>query len=270
MSAVIDHVRLRDSRIVALLESVRSGNQWLWRMVVAMAMGSALMFALQFVDARLINAVSVWDKPAKFFLSLAVQYGTVSWALNLLPFSDRTSRWLRWPVVLMLMAGWGEMAYMIFRASRGEASHFNTSTFSTQMGYSLMGVGAVTLTVTAAIIGWFIWRRRGLSIWKEAAGLGLMVGALLGTIAGAYMSARTSHWVGGVASDAGALAFFNWSVTGGDLRVAHFFGLHATQFIPLAALSGDRRVVYAMAIVLTVFTAAIFTMGISGVPLFKA
>ena len=269
MSATIDHVPLRDSRLVGLLDSVRNGNPWLWRTVLAMALGSVLMFVLQLVDARMINGVSVWDKPAKFFLSLAVQYGTVSWALNLLPLADRASRLVRWPLVLMLIAGWGEMAYMIFRAARGEASHFNTSSLGAALGYSLMGAGAVTLTVTAAIIGWFIWRRRGISIWKEAAGLGLMVGALLGTIAGGYMSAKTSHWVGGVASDAGALAFFNWSVTGGDLRVAHFVGLHASQFVPLVALSGDRRVVYAIAIAMTFLTMAIFVMSASGIPLFR-
>ena len=270
MSATVEHVRFGDSRLGGLIEGARSGNTLLWRTVVAMAMGSVLMFALQFVDARLINGVNIWDKPAKFFLSLAVQYGTVSWALSLLPLADRATRWVRWPVVLMLIAGWGEMAYMIFRASRGEASHFNTSSFGAALGYSLMGVGAVTLTVTAAIIGWIIWRRREGSIWKEAAGLGLMVGSLLGTIAGAYMSAQTSHLVGGVASDAGGLAFFNWSVTGGDLRVAHFVGLHAAQFIPLAALSGDRRVVYGVAFAMVLFTTAIFMMGVSGVPLFRA
>ena len=132
-----------------------------------------------------------------------------------------------------------------------------------------MGVGALSLTATTAYVGWKIWRKRGENIWREAAGLGLMVGALLGTITAGYMSSMPSHWVGGVQSDANALVFFNWSTTGGDLRVAHFVGLHAAQFIPLAALSGDRRVVYFMAIVLVFLTAGIFVMGTSGVPLLK-
>ena len=117
--------RFRDTKIFGLVDDERNGNIWLWRTVVAMLIGSTLMFAIQFVDARLINGVSVWEKPAKFFLSLAVQYGTVSWALSLLPSTDRMMRGLRIAVNIMLFSGWVEMAYIIFRASRGEASHFN-------------------------------------------------------------------------------------------------------------------------------------------------
>ena len=262
--------RFQDTKIFGLIDDARHGNIWLWRTVVTMLIGSALMFALQFVDARLINGVSVWDKPAKFFISLVVQYGTVSWALSQMPRVGGQLRSIKWSVALMLIAGWGEMAYMTFRASRAEASHFNSSSLSGIIGYAMMGVGSLTLTFTAAFIGWKIWRKRSSGLWTEAAGLALMVGALLGTIAGGYMSAQTSHWVGGVQSDANALALFNWSTTGGDLRVAHFLGLHAAQFIPLAALSGDRRVVYISTLVLAIMTSSLFAMGIMGIPLFKA
>ncbi len=270
MIAIETMPRFQDTKIFGLIDNVRHGQIWLWRAVIAMLIGSALMFAFQFFDARLINGVSVWDKPAKFFLSLAVQYATASWALSQMPLARTKSRSIEWASALMLIAGWSEMAYMIFRASRAEASHFNSSSLSGIIGYALMGVGALTLTFTAAFIGWKIWRERNLGLWTEVAGLALMVGALLGTIAGGYMSAQTSHWVGGVHSDANALAFFNWSTTGGDLRVAHFVGLHAAQFIPLAALSGDRRLIYLVALAITILTAGLFVMGASRIPLFRA
>ena len=39
-----------------------------------------------------------------------------------------------------------------------------------------------------------------------------------------YLGGQTSHWVGGVETDANGIWFFNWVTDGGDLRVAHFFG----------------------------------------------
>ena len=267
MSMVETAPRFQDSKIFGLFDDMRHGNIWLWRTVVAMAIGSVLMLALQFVDARLINGVSVWDKPAKFFFSLVVQYGTVSWAFNLLPFTDRKMRGLRIAVGIMLFSGWMEMAYIIFRAAQGEGSHFNTGTRFAAIAYGVMGVGAVSLTATAAYVGWNIWRRRDENIWREAAGFGLVMGALLGTITAGYMSSMPSHWVGGNHTDANGLVFFNWSTTGGDLRVAHFLGLHAAQFIPLSAMSGDRRIVYASGLAMILLTSAIFILGVSGVPI---
>ena len=270
MSIVVEKSRLSETRIAGLLTGIRSGNIWLWRTVVAMIASACVLLAFQLFDPRLINGVNVWDKPVKFFLSLAIQYGTVSWALSLLPSPDCALRRIRWPVALMLIAGWAEMGYIIFRASRGEASHFNSTSLSGIIGYALMGVGSLTLTFTAAFIGITIWRKRGSSLWRQAAGLGLMVGAALGTIAGAYMSAQSGHWVGGVASDAHGLPLFGWSTSGGDLRVAHFIGLHAAQIIPLAALSGDRRVVYGVSVAIVLLTGIIFMVGASGIPLFRA
>ncbi len=270
MSMVETAPRFQDTKIFGLIDDIRHGHRLLWRTFVAMLIGSALMFVFQFFDARLINGVNVWDKPAKFFLSLAVQFGTVSWALSQLPRAERQLKSLNWAVALMIIAGWGEMIYMTFRASRAEASHFNSTSLSGIIGYGLMGVGSFTLTSTAAFIGWKVWRKRSLGLWTENAGLALMVGAVLGTIAGAYMSTQTGHWVGGVHSDANTLPLFNWSTTGGDLRVAHFVGLHAAQFIPLTALSGDRRLVYIAALAISLLTAGLFVMGASGIPLFRA
>ena len=270
MSVATDRIAFDETKLASVLHDVRGGHPWLWLSVIAMLTGLVVMLFLQQFDARLFNGVSVWDKPAKFFLSLVVQYGTVSWALSQEPRTETKSRSIKWAVALMLIAGWGEMAYMIFRASRAEASHFNSNSLSGTIGYALMGVGSITLTFTAAFIGWKIWANRSYGLWTEAAGLALMAGAVLGTIAGGYMSAQTGHWVGGVQSDAGGLPLFHWSTTGGDLRVAHFIGLHAAQFIPLAALSGNRRVVYGACAVMILLTAIIFVVSAGGVPLLQS
>ena len=256
--------------IANLLHDVRGGNTWLWRSTLAFSAGLFICAVLTLIDHRLLNGVSVWDKPAKFFLSFVVQFATLSWALSLLPTWPRTSRGVKIAVTAMSVAAWFELTYMIFRASRGEASHFNDTTVFAQAMYAVMGLGALTLTATAFFVGFLVWKHRGQNLMTEAAGLGLMFRMVLATVAGGYMSAHTSHWVGGELNDAHGLGFFSWSTTGGDLRVAHFVGMHTAQFIPLAALSGDKRVVYGTAIAAVVLTGIIFVIGASGVPLFRA
>ncbi|MDP8998294.1 MAG: hypothetical protein M3O03_15020 [Pseudomonadota bacterium] len=256
--------------IANLLHDVRGGNSWLWRSTLAFSAGLFICAALLLIDHRLFNGVNVWDKPAKFFLSFVVQFATLSWALSLLPAQQRKSRGVKTAVAAMSVAAWFEMAYMIFRASRGEASHFNRASIFAQVMYGMMGAGAITLVGTACFIGFLVWKHRKQSLITEAAGLGLMLGMVLATVAGVYMSSMQNHWVGGDLSDAHGLGLFTWSTTGGDLRVAHFVGMHAAQFIPLAALNGDRRVVYGVAAASVILTVTIFVMSMSGIPLFRA
>jgi hypothetical protein len=156
--------------------------------------------------------------------------------------------------------------YIIFRASRAEASHFNVDTPHAALLYSAMGVGALGLT---SITGWFGWRlaRRRNDLAATATGVGLILGAVLATIAGGYMGAQQGHLVG-AASDAMGLSGLGWSRTGGDLRVAHFVGLHATQFVPLAAwLVPHRLTVWFAAALVTALTIAAMMQAAAGIPL---
>ncbi|MEZ4402260.1 MAG: hypothetical protein R3B06_19705 [Kofleriaceae bacterium] len=58
---------------------------------------------------------------------------------------------------------------------------------------------------------------------------------LLAAVSGFAMGGRGSHSVGGVDGGAG-LPLVNWSKIHGDLRVSHFFALHALQALPAVAL----------------------------------
>jgi hypothetical protein len=252
---------------VGFLKAARAGSPVLWHSSLAMFVGMVVCFALPLFDARLIAGINVWEKPAKFFLSLAVHGVTLAWALSLVSSPVRGAKTASW---IFIFAAWLEMAYIVFRASRGEQSHFNTATIEAAFFYSVMGVGALCLTATSAFLGWRLWQQRSKNIMRQATAIGLMLGAALGTLAGAYLSSRGSHWIGGDLNDASGLPFFHWSTTGGDLRVAHFVGLHATQALPLAALSGSRLLVFLMAIAFIGATFALMVWALMGMPLFSS
>jgi hypothetical protein len=259
----------RDTRLASLLASIRSGSPLLMQSVYLFLVGFFICLLLPLADDRLINGISVWHKPAKFFISLAVQLGTVSWAVSLLDAPQRQTRSIRWSIIAMLTAAWFEMAYIVFRSLRGEASHFNTATPLDAALYGLMGVGAVTLTLTAAAFGVVLWRNRTADIWREAAGLGLVLGSLLATVVGGYLSSQPSHWIGGDQTDATGLPLFFWSTTGGDLRVAHFVGLHAMQAVPFAAITGWRSAAWIVALGVVILTVVTFAQALLGMPLLR-
>ena len=138
------------------------------------------------------------------------------------------------------------MVYITWQGAFGLASHYNnTSAFYAAM-YTLMGVGAVILTTASLALAVLIARSPAYALpraLKHAVVLGLVLTFVLGTGFGSYLGAqRAGHWVGGALTDAGGLPLFNWSRSGGDLRVAHFFGIHAMHFVPaVAALAAAAR-----------------------------
>jgi hypothetical protein len=254
--------------IARFLNAIRTTSPFWWRATLVGAAICVMFLAAGLFDSRTINGVNVWDKPFKFMLSFTVHVLTFGWAFALMSKTERGSRTNRVMSYAFVIFFALEVAYMAWRASRGEASHFNVSTAFAAIAYNLMGLFAVGLTAITAWFGWrLLWTQSGLH--ARAAGVGLVLGAVLGTIAGIYLGGQTSHWVGGAASDAGGLGLLHWSTTGGDLRVAHFTGLHAMQFVPLAVWLWPRSsTIWLAALATSLVTAAVFIQAIMGVPLF--
>ncbi|MGE0311983.1 MAG: hypothetical protein AB7P21_10240 [Lautropia sp.] len=229
--------------VARLVRDARARAPVLWTSgVVALAVSLPLL-VLAWFDPRVLNGVSVWIKPWKFHVSVGVHLLTLALAAAMLPETARNRLRLRGVAIVAVSCALGELAYITVRAGLGLHSHFDIgSTFSSVM-YGLMGLGAVGLTACAGLLGWWISREHAFAhgaVVQRGVAWGLMLGALLGTLAGGYLSAQGGHWVGGTPSDAGGSWLFHWSRDGGDLRVAHFFGLHAMQVLPLAAWAFAR------------------------------
>ncbi len=247
-----------------------------WRTALALCVLLAFCAVAPAFDDRLLNGVSVWTKPFKFSLSLAVYFVTLAWFAPLLPggyFATRKGAWMTWvPVACALF----EMLYIVMQASRGEASHFNRDTAFHATMFSLMGAGAVTLVTICLWMGVVVLRHHRLhSAYALAVGIGLILTFALGGASGSYMGEHAGHWVGGAATDANGLWLLRWSRDGGDLRVAHFFGMHAMQVLPIVATllpaswSPRRAIgtVIGVAAVYSAATIATFVQAVSGQPL---
>lgn len=231
-----------------------------------------------FVDARTIEGVAVWMKPLKFALSFVVLFATLALVEPRLSEPTRNGWMLRVAGWVMAAAFLSEMAYMMYQAGRGEASHFNMSTPFTELMYTVvMAVGAVALVAATAVIGWTVRRDKAADLspaMREAIWLGFLLTFVLTMIVAGYMSAGTTRFVGVHPDGAPTLPLVGWSGVTGDLRPAHFAALHAMQALPLLALWLDRqeranpvRTIRLAALGYAMVTTAVFVQALLGRPL---
>lgn len=234
-------------------------------------------FAAFLYETRTFNGINVWIKPLKFMSSVAIFLVTMALFYPYLDARDRARGSVRvmvWAIGIIFLL---EILYITYRASLAEASHFNRATIRDEIFYALMGAGILTATAMSGWFGWLMLRAKdkiGNADLRFAIALGLIAGCILGSVTGAYMSSGTGHWVGGLQTDAGGSFLFGWSRTGGDLRVAHFVGLHAMQGIPLIGWLAARYVpartrslVIASTILFAAVTIAVFVQALAGRPL---
>lgn len=189
------------------------------------------------VDPRKITGVNAWIKPAKFAISTAIFSGTIAWIFTYLTPSNYLKR-LGDTLSFVLIL---EVAIIYIQAWRGTTSHFNQSTPLNGILYGFMGIGIATLWfATVAVFVATMRQPFTDNAWGWALRLGLLI-TVIGSAGGGLMIHNKAHTVG--APDGGpGMALTGWSTGHGDLRIAHFVGLHAIQVIPLLAwLIGDRR-----------------------------
>jgi hypothetical protein len=228
-------------------------------------------------DTRLVYGVPVWMKPWKFSLSLGLHLSSIAIFWRWLSPSLR-DRWTGGLLIRLLLAmSFFELFYMASQAALGQGSHYNMSTPYTQLMFQLMGIGAVILVATTFISGVSVLRAPadGNPVMRRAIGLGLVLSGSLGMITGAALGANDSHLVGMPGDPANIVPLLGWSREVGDLRISHFFGLHALQLLPLAGWVAGHRMtekkamtmVHAIAVLIAVLSLATLGLALSGKPL---
>lgn len=235
------------------------------------------------VDPRQITGAPAWMKPAKFAASIAIYTLTLAWVFTYLPEWVKTRRVVSWVTTVVLIL---EIVIIDLQAWRGTTSHFNIGTPLDGVLFSIMGLAIVTQTLASMAVAAALWRHtfpdRALG-WALRLGMlititGASTGGLMTTPtqaqleraeAGERMTIAGAHTVG--APDGGpGLPVTGWSRQHGDIRIAHFVGLHALQILPLAMVLVTRRRWSDARRVRVVITLAMSYMALFGLLLWQA
>ena len=228
----------------SVLTELRKRHRLLASYGLALLLLAAIAVALQAIDPRtLASGVNVWVKPAKFLSSIGIFAVTAAWFFGYV----RPERRRAWPARLasgmLLIAGTFELVWIVWQGANGRESHFNFDTPLEATMFQLMGVFAIILLGSTLPLAWEIARRPAKGLPGEfvaAVVIGLLLAFLMGGGFGAVIAYSGGHAIG---PQAGHAPLFGWNRTGGDLRIAHFLGIHAEQAIPIlgALVAGASR-----------------------------
>jgi hypothetical protein len=190
----------------------------------------AVLLVLSFFDDRLVSGANVWHKPMKFSISICFFLWTMGWYLDYLPQIRKVQK-IKITIILALVL---EQIVIIGQAARGQLSHFNISTIGNAFLFQVMGIAIIVNTV---MVFWAFLLLRPVENLPFAFKHGLQIGMFIFIIAsleGFMMVGNLGHTIGAPDGQEG-IFFLNWAKAYGDLRIAHFFGLHALQIVPLFA-----------------------------------
>lgn len=198
------------------------------------------------LDDRVLTGAPIWLKPFKFGVSIAIYSATLAWLISYVQRSRRLAWWIGTIFSVMLL---GELVAITTQVVRGTTSHYNYSSVVDGAIWTSMAVMIVVAWVTNLILAVVLLRER-IADRPLASALRGGLGIALAGMAVAFLMTTPTIGVAPMPTDEGivgahsvgvpdggpGLPLVGWSTEGGDLRVAHFLGIHALQAIPLFAL----------------------------------
>jgi hypothetical protein len=215
--------------LYGFMRELRARNPPLFAVGVAHVILLIIMAMIAPFDERQVMGINPWIKPMKFALSITIYALTIGWLLYELPLGERVRRAVNWTIASTLLI---EIALIAMQAARGVTSHFNQATAFDAAVFGVMGMAISVNILVAACVTLKFWMTDAKIpapyLWGIRIGLMIFV---LASLEGFVMVSHSAHSVGPPDGGAG-LPIVNWSVKGGDLRVAHFFGMHALQVLP--------------------------------------
>jgi len=249
------------------IEELRSRNEPLFYFSAVLFVASIIFYLLAKITSKQVAGVNAWFKPFKFAISIAIYCETMAWLCYDLPDFDLSL----FTLTNIFLFGF-EIIYISIQAARGKESHFNLATPFYRIMFGGMAIAAIAITIYAGYVGlrflqttfpnlpiYYVWGIR-LSIFIF----------VVFSFEGVLMGGRQTHTIG-TQTQTTFLPLLKWNMKEGDLRVAHFIGMHALQIIPLLSfyILRNIRAVFAVSGLYLLFAAFLLVQALRSKPFIK-
>ncbi|SRR5258705_10128496 len=246
-------------------ELKRRNKLLFWFGLFNLAVAIICLLLMPFEEIKILG-VNRWLKPFKFYSSVGIMVLTMGWLLYYLNNAKKIKTY-SWLIVISMLF---ENGLIMTQAIRNTTSHFNNTSTLNGIIFNLMGVFILVFTITVILICISFFKQKQFSI-PDAYIWGIRLGVLFFlffSLEGGIMIGLLKHTVGGPDGGPG-LPLVNWSTKYGDLRIAHFIGIHSLQVLPLfgnyIAKTKKQAIIFSVAYFLIV--AALFLQAMKGIPL---
>ncbi len=253
--------------MINFLKQLQTRNETLFYFGLICLFFSLLFLILTKVTTTQVYGVNAWYKPFKFaFSTLTFAWG-MAWYCSYLP--NFNLKLFNWSIIILLSF---EVAYIAFQAGRGQLSHYNLSTPLYSALYTIMALAATLVTIYTAYVGFLFFVHSfpelpDYYVWAIRLSIVIFV---IFSFEGFAMGSRLNHSVGAV-NDNSNWFILGWSKTVGDLRVAHFIGMHALQVLPILSyyLLKNTKLTIALSLVYGLLALLTLIQALKGKPIMQ-
>ena len=253
--------------MIDFLHHLKQRNETLFYYGLLCLVLSLVFIVLTKITTTQVYNVNAWYKPFKFAFSTFLFAWAMAWYCYYLP--NFNIKLFNLAVIILL--GF-EIVYIALQASKGQLSHYNLSTPVYAALYSMMALAASAVTIYTAYVGLLFFTNTfpdlpNYYLWAIRFGIILFV---IFSFEGFAMGSRLNHSVGAL-NDNSSWFIIGWSKTVGDLRVAHFIGMHALQVLPVLSFYVFKNTKLTLALSLLYGLLALLTLiqALQGKPLVK-
>lgn len=254
--------------MIEFIQTLKIRNETLYNFGLICLIFSGIFLLLTRITPTQVYNVNAWYKPFKFAFSTFLFAWAMAWYCYYLP--QFNIQLFNWTIIILL--GF-EIIYIAIMAGNGQLSHFNRSTPLYAALYSMMAIAATLVTLYTAYVGYLFCTQTfptlpDYYVWSIRLAIGIFV---IFALEGFAMGSRLNHSVGAL-NDNSNWFIVGWSKTVGDLRVAHFIGMHALQVLPILSfyLLKNTKATIIFSLLYGVLALFTFIQAMQGKPILKS